>query len=215
MRIALFGATGGTGRHLVTHGLRAGHTLVALVRDPARLRTTDDRLQVVQGDVRDGAAVDRAVAGCDAVVVALAPRSGDAAADHTAFYATATDNVVAAMTAHGVSRIAVVSAAPVAPVDPADTLPYRLVVRPLLRRVLRDHYRGLEVMEQRLHDSGLRYTLLRPPKLTTRPPSGRYRVAFDGTLRRGYLLARADLAAATIALLDDPRAERAAVAIAN
>jgi hypothetical protein len=40
-------------------------------------------------------------------------------------------------------------------------------------------------------------------------------MTFDGTVRRGYRLSRADLAAAALDLLEDPRARRAAVAIAN
>jgi uncharacterized protein YbjT (DUF2867 family) len=37
MRLTIFGASGQTGRHLLTQALAAGHTVTAVVRDPTRL----------------------------------------------------------------------------------------------------------------------------------------------------------------------------------
>src|ERR687888_2308318 len=75
MRLTIFGASGKTGRHLVEQALEAGHTVTAVVRDPARLPLRHDRVQVVKADVLDPAAIGPAVAGVDAVVSALGPRS--------------------------------------------------------------------------------------------------------------------------------------------
>lgn len=211
MRIAIFGGTGGTGRHLIEQGLRRGHALTALARNPARLDISYDRLRVMRGDVLDATSVAAAIDGCDAVIASLATTSGDD--EH--FYAAATDNLAKAMEATGTQRVIFVSAGPLAPDHANDTLPYRLLIKPLIWRVLGRHYRGLALMEQRLHDSDLDWTLLRPPQLTDKPPTGRYRMTFDGTVRRGYRLSRADLAAAALDLLDDPRANRVAVAVAN
>ncbi|MEV4399187.1 NAD(P)H-binding protein [Nonomuraea sp. NPDC049607] len=38
MKLALFGATGGTGQQLLDQALAAGHHVTAIVRDPTRLR---------------------------------------------------------------------------------------------------------------------------------------------------------------------------------
>jgi uncharacterized protein YbjT (DUF2867 family) len=38
MRLTVFGATGGTGRHVVQQALADGHQVTAVVRDPARLQ---------------------------------------------------------------------------------------------------------------------------------------------------------------------------------
>lgn len=211
MRMAIFGASGGTGGHLVTQGLAAGHTLVALARDPARVATAHDRLRVVQGDVYDPAAVEAVVDGSDGVVVSLTPTQGD----HRGFFAAATDNIVTAMERSGTHRMVAISAAPLAPDGPDDTLPYRVLIKPLLRRFLRDLYTGMEVMEQRLRDSDLQWTVLRPPRLTDKPATGRYRTAVNGTLRRGYLLSRADLADAALAALGDVGTARATVGVGD
>ena len=57
------------------------------------------------------------------------------------------------------------------------------------------------------------WTIVRPPRLTDKPATGRYRTAFNLSVRRGYTLSRADLAGAILKLLDDPRAIHAAVGI--
>src|SRR5260370_30039263 len=67
MKVALIGATGFVGSAVLKELLQRGHEVVALVRDPAKL-AAQPRLQAVQADVLDAAAVQRAVAGADAVV---------------------------------------------------------------------------------------------------------------------------------------------------
>ena len=71
MRILIFGATGGVGRHLLEGAEEAGHAVTAFTRTPARLRKSHPGLAVREGDVRDPAAVAAAVRGQDAVVCAL------------------------------------------------------------------------------------------------------------------------------------------------
>ena len=51
MRVAVLGATGETGREVVTALLDAGHTVTALVRDPARLPVTHSSLTLTLADV--------------------------------------------------------------------------------------------------------------------------------------------------------------------
>ncbi|MBF6480367.1 NAD(P)-dependent oxidoreductase, partial [Nocardia cyriacigeorgica] len=71
MRIAIFGATGTLGRHVLERALRQGHEVTALTRDASRVSTTHDNLRVLEGDVLDPAAVEGAVAGQDAVLISL------------------------------------------------------------------------------------------------------------------------------------------------
>ena len=39
MKLTIFGATGGTGQQLIEQALTAGHRVVALIRNPAKLTT--------------------------------------------------------------------------------------------------------------------------------------------------------------------------------
>jgi len=67
MKIAVLGATGGTGRQSVAQALAAGHAVSALVRDAAALPARP-ALTVVVGSARERTPVDAAIAGCDAVL---------------------------------------------------------------------------------------------------------------------------------------------------
>jgi len=65
MRIFVTGATGFIGGRLVRQLRRAGHQVVALVRDPSRAAGLDAEIR--RGDVTDRASVRDSMAGCDAV----------------------------------------------------------------------------------------------------------------------------------------------------
>ena len=55
MRLVIFGANGQTGRLVTRRVLDAGHTAVAVTRNPGGFPFTDPRLEVVGADVRDAA----------------------------------------------------------------------------------------------------------------------------------------------------------------
>ena len=68
MNVLVTGATGFTGGHLVRALDAAGHSVRALVRDAARIRELGKRgVEVIQGDLRDEAALTRAVEGVEVV----------------------------------------------------------------------------------------------------------------------------------------------------
>ena len=106
MKLIVFGATGRTGRHVWRNALDRGHDVTAFARSPHKIERAAG-LRVVQGDVMDAASVAVAVAGHDAVIVALGSRN---LRDRTTL-ATGTSNVVDGMTRHGVERLVVLSAA--------------------------------------------------------------------------------------------------------
>lgn len=69
MKVALIGATGFVGAGVLDELLRRGHEVVALVRKPEALEARE-HVQFVKADVLKADEVQRAVAGCDAVVSA-------------------------------------------------------------------------------------------------------------------------------------------------
>jgi putative NADH-flavin reductase len=210
MRLTIFGATGGTGRQLVRQALDAGHEVTAVVRDPARLDIRHQRLDIVRADVLDPASIKPAVASGDAVVSALGARSRR---DPVKICSAGTASILEAMHATGARRLVVVSATPVGPDDQGDRFLYRRIAKPLLRSFLRAVYADMARMEQAVRRSGLDWTILRPPRLTDRPRTGRYRTAIDRGVPGGYFISRADLADAILTLLEDRRTFGAAVAI--
>lgn len=210
MKLTIVAATGGIGRHLLDQAVTAGHDVTAVVRHPDRLYGRPVRAVAVDLAAADPAALSSAVAGADAVLSALGPRT---AAD-AGITSRGTRAVVDAMRAAGVRRLVVVSAAPVGTVpspgrpdpprhDPGDGFLMRHVLSPAVRRVLRAHYADLALAEDVLRGSGLDWTVVRPPRLTDGPLTGRYRTAYGRNIRGGVRISRADVAHLMLHALDD------------
>jgi putative NADH-flavin reductase len=195
--LALFGATGKTGRHVLAQALEAGHSVRALARRPEAL-DAHERLTVVAGDVRDRAAVREAVRGSDAVVSVFGQVKGSPPTLQT----EGTQAIVDAMAEQGIRRIISLSGGGL-PAEEHDQpkAPDR-IIRWLLRRlspaVLDDAIAHLAV----LRASGLDWTVVRGPRLTDAPAAGSYRVGWVG-VNASTQIARADLARFILTQLDD------------
>jgi len=221
MKLTIFAATGGIGRLILDQATAAGHDVTVVVRNPAAV---SQHVRTVTADLAttEPAALASAVAGADAVLSALGPRSK---ADYG--IATAgTRAIVGAMQEAGVRRIVAVSAAPVGTVpsprrpappkhDPGDGFFMRHLLSPLVMAALRDLYKDLALMEDILADSGLEWTAVRPPRLTNGPVTGAYRTAYGRNLRRGLTVSRADVAHLMLAVLTRPETIGQAIGIAN
>ncbi len=208
MKLTIFGATGGTGKHLVRQALDAGHEVTAVVRDPSRLDVNDPRMHVEQRDVFDVAAITPTVEGRDAVVSALG--SGDRAP--TTVHTDGARSIMQAMRAGGVRRFVAVSAAGHT-TEASDPLTMRLA-QLFLKRFLKHPYADMVRMEKEIRASDLDWTIVRPPKLENRPHTGRYRTAINQHVQR-YTIGRADLADGILRMLDDEQTVRAMVGIAS
>src|SRR5262245_10485143 len=107
MKIIVFGASGKTGREVVSQALERGHDVTAFVRNPAKLNVSHERLTVAQGDVMNPASVNVAMPGQDAALIAIG---------HTRYLGPSntlshgTQNIIDAMKLHGVRRIVCESA---------------------------------------------------------------------------------------------------------
>ena len=71
MTVLVVGATGSIGRVVVAEAVRQGHTVRALVRNPAKARQLPSEAQVVLGDVTRPDTLSNAVDGVDAIVFTL------------------------------------------------------------------------------------------------------------------------------------------------
>lgn len=130
------------------------------------------------------------------------------------------------MQAAGVGRIVAVSAAPVGTVpsparphpprnDPGDGFILRNLAYPVLRATLRGTYTDLAQMEDVLREADLDWTAVRPPRLTGKPVTGRYRTALARNVRHGLFISRADVAHFMLRAIGEPETYRQTVGIAN
>ncbi|MCU0622846.1 MAG: NAD(P)H-binding protein [Gemmatimonadaceae bacterium] len=187
--LAILGATGRTGRHVVTQALAAGHTVRALARIPSQLPARE-RLTVLGGDARMGEDVAALVAGADAVVSALGPVPGipDVCSQ-------ATRHVLSALARRpGVRYVTVSGAGLDVPGDDKD-LPGRVIswlIRTVSPAIVAD-----KALEYRLLAEGTTpFVLVRPPRLTDKPATGRWQQRLERS--PGTAITRADLATACL-----------------
>ncbi len=210
MRVAIFGATGGTGVQLTCQALQRGYQVVALARRPETLRIRHPRLRVVAGDVTVPGAADPVVAGAEVVLSAL----GIGYRRHaTTVYSAGTANILAAMGRANVARVLVVSTSSLAIPGP-ERLTEWLVARFLLHPLLRRPYADMLAMERLLRQSAADWTLVRAARLTNGKPRGTWRVAEEGKLSGCWSISRADLASYLLDHAADTRLARATVEIA-
>ena len=208
LKIAVFGATGGTGSLVLEQALDAGHQVTALVRTPAKLTVSHPGLVVVQGSVFDRAAVEQTVRGAGAVICALGapPRSKERLRER------GTQVVVDAMVDAGVRRLVVQSSHGIA--ETSSELPWlmRWVIVPFyLKGVFADHERQEDVVRA----SDLEWTIVRPPHLSNKPPAAQ--VAYGPNhdpARMTMSIARADVARLMLEVASDPSHVRKTLVVA-
>jgi putative NADH-flavin reductase len=189
MQILVIGATGGTGREIVKQALERGHDVVALARKPSKMKTTHERLRVVQGDVMDAASVDAAMQGCGAVVCALGHKRW---LGPSKILSEGTRNIVHAMEKHGVKRLVVESALGVGDSIGRLGLYYTLFTIPV---ILPFYWFDKGRQERVVRESSREWVIVRPGQLT----NGRKRGVYKHGPRVGnYLwsvaISRADVA---------------------
>ena len=222
MKLTIFAATGGVGRQLLRQAVGAGHDVTAVVRNPAKLAGEPVRVVTADLAAADPATLESAVRGADAVLSALGPHSNADAG----IAGPGTAAIVAAMQATQVRRIVVVSAAPVATVpspgrpnppkhDPGDGFFMRHLFTHAAGAMFGKVYADLAQMEDVLAGSGLDWTVVRPPQLTDKPFTGRYRTAYGQNIRGGWSVSRADVAHLMLRVLEQPETIKQTIGIAS
>ncbi len=203
MKIALFGATGGTGHALLEQALANGDEVCALVRDPSKLAVADPKLTVIPGDVLDPKAVADCLAGTDAAACILGTPPGQEPVE-----SRGTAVIVEQMRAAGPRRLVVVTSMGVGDSIDQVALAFRLIMQMTLKRIMEDKAR----QEQLVMASDLDWTIVRPGGLTDGPRTDSYQAGTEKTIRAGRV-ARADVADFVLGLLGDDRYLRQTPAI--
>jgi putative NADH-flavin reductase len=200
-RIAVFGANGPTGRHLVDQALAIGHRVAAVTRNPNDIPGREG-LTVVAADVTDAKEVDAAIAGCDAVLSAVGVSYSS---KPISVYSMGATNIVAAMKRRGVTRLVVVSSAAVDPAyHPSKSVLYTRLVEPyFMRKPGRTLYEDTRRMEALVRASALNWTIIRSAWLFESSTVTDYQLVEHTAA--GMYTGRADLAASLLAQLTDDR----------
>ena len=201
MKLFVIGATGGTGQEIVGQAVARGHHVTAFVRSLATATFSQERLSVLKGDATDESQLSKAMQNHDAVVSALGPREALKASSLLHDSALATTH---AMNRSGVRRLLILSVAAHFP-----GIPNRIV-----SFILRNHMRDSLAMEKVVQDSGLDWTIARPPRLT-QEQYATYRSREGAAPQRGFALSRKAVAAFMLDAIEQKKHFQKIVGIAK
>lgn len=188
-KLLVLGATGGTGRLIVSQALARRYDVAALVRSPEKAKDLQGAKLVI-GDARDEAALREALDGRNAVISALGTPASPLR--EVTLLSTATRALVSAMTAERVSRLVCITG-----LGAGDSAGHggfvfdRLIFPLLLRKVYADKDR----QEAIVRGSGLDWVLVRPAVLNDKPSRGPIRAITNLSGYRGGSISRQDVAA--------------------
>ena len=211
--VALFGASGRTGRLVLAEAQRRGWPVRALVRDAARLPAAPG-LSICVGDARDGDAIDATLRPAEAVAAATAVPAVRAVLCTLGmhdFSVPATDfsdsvrAIVAGLRRAGLRRLVVVASGS-ALADPRGGYRGEHDTPEVLKHVIAEHLRNHRTLAQAGDEWGLQWTLMCPLNLVADIPAGHARRAFETLPEGSGETGMPDLALAICALLDDPAA---------
>jgi putative NADH-flavin reductase len=191
MKIVLWGATGLTGREILSQALEGGHEVKAVARNPELIEAEHANLSVVRGDVLNPQSVQEAVAGGDVVISALGSGASFAQARKpTTIYSEGFANIVAAMRKYDIRRFIALLSVGTVP-DPNEPLIHKRFIRPLIRGTY-DDMRKAENFLAGCDD--LDWVVIRPLRLMNTPRTGKYRTAVNILPPGGIGISRADVA---------------------
>jgi len=187
--LAIFGGSGATGEALISHALGKGHPVRALARREGSIASGSDRVWVVEGSLANPDDVMATLQGCSAVICVFGPRP-----PYTdIFCEQATATIVSAMQQLGVRRLVCQTGGMVGDYRANRSLPFQWMADAFRRHsplIAADRIG----QERVVRESGLDWTIVKPPRLTDGAAQGRWRAGCD--IRLGMLssIARADLA---------------------
>lgn len=197
-KIALFGATGQTGKEFTKIALQKGYEIKALARNPDKLDIQHQNIKVLKGDVLNSEDVLQTIKGCDVAVSLFGHVKGSPEWLQT----NGTKNIISAMKDLNVQKIISLSGGglPYSQKDkpkPADRM-IRFIMKLLVPKILNDAIEHHKV----LAESGLKWIIVRGPRLTNNHARGVYRVGWVG-VNASTQIARADLADFIVKQIED------------
>jgi putative NADH-flavin reductase len=207
-RIAVVGASGATGRHVLRLAAERGIAVTAVCRRPDALADLAGPHRLVVADAVDPVAMKETLAGHDTVVSLVAAPLGSPVGTVRSAAARA---VVGAMIGNGGGRLVAVSS--LGGAGSADQLTWA-ARRVFTRAVGAERLAEVDRQEEIVRVSGLDWVLVRPPRLVDAPAGRDFRLAEHGRHGLAAKLDRVTLAAALLHLACVGAPSRAALTVA-
>ena len=210
--IALFGATGPTGKYIIEEALKRGYALAVYTREAKKLEAFAGKVEIVVGDLKDRDAIAKCIESADAVISALGPNGAKAQIDRPVMHGLA--NIISVMKQSSVRRLIQISTASYR--DSKDGFDIKARALALMFKVIaRKSYDDIKSTGELIANSDLDWTLVRIPFLKNDPANGQVEVGSYGRTKLGMKLSRGNLAKFLVDQVADETFVRAAPGIAN
>jgi uncharacterized protein YbjT (DUF2867 family) len=187
-KILVLGATGGTGRLIVSQALARGYDVTVLARS-AEKATDLKGANLIVGDARDETALRQALKGRDAVISSLGTPASPFR--EVTLLSTATRALVSAMKLEHVSRLVCITGMGAGDSAGHGGLLFDNLIFPLL---LHKVYADKDRQEAIVRDSGLDWVLVRPSVLNDKPSRDTIRALTDLSGFHGGSISRDNVA---------------------
>ena len=197
-RIALFGASGQTGQQFLDAALAKGYTVKALVRNPENITQKSTKLTVIKGDVLNSDDVMQTLKDTDIVVSLF----GHVKNSPEWLQTDGTNNIISSMKVCKVDKIISLSGGGL-PFPSKDEPKFadkiiKTIMKIVVPKILNDAVKHHEALAA----SGLKWIIVRGPRLNNDPKSGSYRVGWVG-VNASTKISRGDLADFIITQVED------------
>lgn len=187
-KILILGATGGTGRLIVSQALAAGFEVTVLVRSPDKAHDLKGA-RIVVGDARNEQALREAVRGQDAAISTLGTPASPF--KEVTLLSTATRALLSAMKAEHVSRLVAITGIGAGDSKGHGGFMFDNVIFPLL---LRHVYADKDRQEALIRASDRDWVIVRPSVLNNKVGGQPVRVLTDLSSFHGGTIPRPDVA---------------------
>ncbi len=190
--------------------INEAHHVTVLARNPDKLQFDHENLTVIHGELDNESSIDAAISGADAVISLLGPVGkveGKPISEGTM-------RIIEAMKRHNVKRLIAV-ATPAARTE-RDGINMRFAMMNLFERVIASGSQDDTIeMAGIVEMSGLNWTLVRLPMLSSDDGKGRVRAGYLGQKKLGSSLTRDDLVEFLLDLLATGEFVREAPIVTN
>lgn len=197
--LAIFGATGKTGKVLLPFALKRNYHVTALVRDPGKLKEYTNSVSIIKGDILDYSKVEEALRGVDGVILVI----GHVKGSPRDLQQKGITNVIQAMNGYGIRRLITLTGRGVTDHQNDSPTLFDKMFDSVTGLIIKDAFIDGNKHVEILKNSALNWTVVRAPILLPGNGKGRYKTGYVGKKGMSLLLTRKDLSKAILDILEN------------
>lgn len=189
MKIGIIGASQGIGYNLLNLALEENHQVSALLRNPSKITIENDRLNLIQGDIRDPEAVQSIVENQDVICICIGIPPTRKPVD---VFSLGAKNVLKAMESQpSAQKLISITGIGAGETKGHGGFLYDRILNPLLLKTI---YQDKDRQEEIIKKSNVEWLIVRPGFLTDGERTGKYDVIDDLTGVKAGKISRLDVA---------------------